>query len=638
VIAVSDLVDEETIWSTEVPASLYESSGEDEYLPDESGFEVATLTDELGDETGHSEQVCGTFSEIGALDEYRPDTQWGISAADESAEQFEPLAETAAEYDNQAGHFQSGWQPTADENAGLDEYPQEWQQVSDEATTPSAAFDEHADPALLAAVMRLGTEDEASPAYDEDLQSGVEQFGGSEHKDLGDKAAGPVATVITYGSPPQALSFGDVVALAGDYFGSYSELADLNRTAKGRDEIAWARWHCLGLKASGVPEPPAIKEQKKAVLDRYYALAAANVSHFSWGGSAYSAYTQGHAGALVDALQAGMSNDERLWRQALTKEAFGDHFLTDSFSAGHVRTPRADIRQWYAEHMPTSGDALTRRMARFLFDLLNERQQLPPIAWWYSWILRLRGIELLQDDIRKTGGEAAKTFSLGEIVSLALHNHDNKGLDVVSNVDADGRAVPGGYHWRAVGDNHLGIKRDAKPHARDSRCAAPVFSPASALTSRMATAAVIASLRELEKVRGVGRSVAQQRPSATDRARIIQNTVGPSFAARNYIPREDPASHGNAALKSANNQQAPLDWRWGQLGEVAYRAVDEAVRCSVASELAELIASVDDPVVVTRAGMTFRVHGTRTAFAQFVSHLRNNGIKAIEDSVGIRAR
>lgn len=443
---MSDLMDEETIWADESSPLL------DEYGYDETVFGASGFTDELGDEAGEHDLACALVSEAEPLDEAAP-----AGFADEEPQ---PLTETAAE------------------GAYGTEFPQqEWREsATEQDSAVSEIAWEKQDPGLLAAVMESGLSSEHTSTHDE--LPGSEHFDGPEHKDLGDRAAGPVQTVIMYGEPPQALSFGDVVALAGDYYGDYFELAELGRTAEGRRQIAWARWRCLGLDSDGVAAPPATDKQKKAVRDRYFVLAASNVSHFSAGGSAYLTYTQGHAGALVDALEAGLTANDVIWRRALTKEAFADHFLTDSFSAGHVRTPRAEIRQWYSQHMPTSADALIRYMARFIFDRLDERQQLPPVAWWYSWILRLWGTELLEGDVRRLGGEAVSVFTLGELVSLALHNHDNKGLDVVSNVDSDGHTVPGGYHWRAIGDNHLGIKRDAKPrpHAGSQLCPPPQFS------------------------------------------------------------------------------------------------------------------------------------------------------------------
>lgn len=154
----------------------------------------------------------------------------------------------------------------------------------------------------------------------------------------------------------------------------------------------------------------------------------------------------------------------------------------------------------------------------------------------------------------------------------------------------------------------------------------------------MTSAAIVASLRELEKVRGAGRSLTQQHAANVNRAEAIQTAIAHKYAVRDYIPRADASSHTNAALTSADGRPAPLEWRWGQLGDVTYRALDEAIRCQVASLLEGMGSDVPDPVVVTRAGMTFHVHGARAAFGSFVSHLRDKGIKAIEDAVDKHAR
>ena len=590
--------------------------------------EVDTEYDfEMPQESGEADLECPSFSEFDG------ESDWGEAyPVDEwSEEADEPAAETAAE---PAGELLDEYdEDHAEETAVHD------QLADEDELTDEARDDESGDPPALSELMDIGLtgEYDESASLDEATDVEAGEFGGSEHKHIGDRASGGADTTIRYGSPPQWLSFGDVVALAGDYFPTYFDLNDLARTPQDRMELAWARWRCLGLKGQGVAEPPATREQQKRVTDRYFLLASRNLSHFSAGGSAIATYAQGHSDALVDALQAGQTGDKAVWRRALTKEAFADHFLTDSFSAGHVRTPRAAIKQWYGEHMPGSSDALLRYMARRIFDRLAERQQLPPVVWWYGWISRLWGNELLKADITKTGGEATNNFSVGDVVSLAIHNYDNKGLDVVSAVDVNGHKVAGGYRWQAVGDNHLGVKADAGTRSHADPCA-PKFSPASEQTSRMATAAVIASLRDLERVRGIGVKLGNKPLSRAQQVQAIKQGSGSSgFAALQFVPREDTASHMNVPL-SSHSGSTPLDWRWGRLGEVAYKAVDETVKCQIASELAALIPSVADPAVANRAGMTFPIYGTRDAFRVFVDHLRAAGITAIENAVGKPAR
>jgi hypothetical protein len=66
----------------------------------------------------------------------------------------------------------------------------------------------------------------------------------------------------------------------------------------------------------------------------YLGLAAINFDHF--GSDARTAYNAGHYAALQVAL-GGRPQD---LLTAYTMNAFADHFLEDSFAAGHLRTPR----------------------------------------------------------------------------------------------------------------------------------------------------------------------------------------------------------------------------------------------------------------------------------------------------------
>ncbi|WP_116948894.1 S8 family serine peptidase [Jiangella endophytica] len=444
--------------------------------------------------------------------------------------------------------------------------------------------------------------------------SDLAEFSGREHRDIADGAAGKELTSLSHGEPPKRLTFGEVTALAGDYFGTYEEMRELSATARGRVELAYARWHCLSLSQAGVAVPTTDAAIIKAVTDRYLLLASQNISHFSAGGTAWQAYASWHAKALVDALDAGRLSDAARWERAMTKEAFGLHFLTDSFSAGHVRTPRAEIRDWYRQRFPDSGDRILQYLARFLFDRLDERQQLPQLAWWFGWVTR----GVMVDRIRTLGGEAIANITLGDILSLALHDWDNRGLDVVTDVDADGRAVPGGHHWRAVGDGHLGANR----FGIDTR--------------RMAVVAVTASLRDLERVRGAGVRLGSDAVSLSQRSGAVRQALGsPVFAARGFVPREDTARTTAVALRTSDGSRAPMEWRWGQLGPVAHQAVDGTIRRRLADELRTFADQVPDPVDGP-AGM--RIHGIRGAYRLFIRHLRDDGIAVLERAVGRNAR
>lgn len=82
----------------------------------------------------------------------------------------------------------------------------------------------------------------------------------------------------------------------------------------------------------------------------YIKLAQANYDHFA--PDSLTAYQAGHQYALQTALKGYEQNKagqvteaNQLLELAYTQNAFANHFLTDSFSAGHMRTPRRALAQ-----------------------------------------------------------------------------------------------------------------------------------------------------------------------------------------------------------------------------------------------------------------------------------------------------
>lgn len=68
----------------------------------------------------------------------------------------------------------------------------------------------------------------------------------------------------------------------------------------------------------------------------YIGLAQINWDHF--GADARTAYNTGHAAAIQRAIGGDLEG-------AYTLNAFADHFLEDSFSSGHLRTPRRHLHK-----------------------------------------------------------------------------------------------------------------------------------------------------------------------------------------------------------------------------------------------------------------------------------------------------
>lgn len=125
-----------------------------------------------------------------------------------------------------------------------------------------------------------------------------------------------------------------------------------------------------------------IDEYGDRVQNRYYQLASVNFSHFSAGGTARLTYSKWHGTAVAAAFEAGSRRDPQQWLLALTREAFADNYLTGSFSADHVRTPKTMIKDWYALMFPGDSEPLVQYMSRHLYQTLDAQGRLP-------WLLHL---------------------------------------------------------------------------------------------------------------------------------------------------------------------------------------------------------------------------------------------------------
>lgn len=154
----------------------------------------------------------------------------------------------------------------------------------------------------------------------------------------------------------ETFSYGELVALSGDFYETPedlfeekpgllpwlyegNDLSDLKKLL--RDELYWIeddqRNEHVGYPADTI----ALAWNAKNFLE----LAKRNKDHFAWHNMI--AYCRYHERALQLAVSADAEDDgDPKWRRALFFNAFADHFLTDGFAAGHVRVPRAQIREW----------------------------------------------------------------------------------------------------------------------------------------------------------------------------------------------------------------------------------------------------------------------------------------------------
>lgn len=165
------------------------------------------------------------------------------------------------------------------------------------------------------------------------------------------------------------LTYGEINGLAGDFYGTTKPISDgsdadeqtqrfvdaygkLSTDTTRQPDEAKSILHVLQKEVDAVNnalanhEDPSVAYSKlpdetwafqKITLFRpsdepsYIGLAQINWDHF--GKDARTTYNAGHAKALGEAAKGNLM-------EAYALNAFADHFLEDSFSAGHLRTPR----------------------------------------------------------------------------------------------------------------------------------------------------------------------------------------------------------------------------------------------------------------------------------------------------------
>lgn len=173
------------------------------------------------------------------------------------------------------------------------------------------------------------------------------------------------------------LSYGEIVALSGDFYGSPEELflekparfpwwkntndlATLRRALS--NELDWIQAEKRHTNAGYPDNTLTFLWTAKS----YVELAEDNTAHFGWHN--IKRYCECHARAIRYAIQADAKNDlDPLWMRALFYNGFADHFLTDGFAAGHIRVPRQQIREW-APSQQYSG-----KLAGLLSKLLHDQ-------------------------------------------------------------------------------------------------------------------------------------------------------------------------------------------------------------------------------------------------------------------------
>ncbi|MBL8620336.1 MAG: DUF4157 domain-containing protein [Myxococcales bacterium] len=312
----------------------------------------------------------------------------------------------------------------------------------------------------------------------------IQMFGTPEHKTAGDQGSQGLTTDYTWGAAPAAdgarapaavvLTHGDLTTLSGDFFDprdtdergqpipdSLFKLAgrpsrDPGKQVGTQDELLYAlKEHNTGdarFAAGGSWAHYQFSDAvKESVTSRYLRLAARNDEHFqnprgpgsggptsgnrrSGGGS----YRELHEDAILRAHKA--KADGAPVADAMAHEAAAQHFLTDAFASGHLRTPRASIRSHWQAKYPLFFSNLKKTIAHETAIWLNANHtNLATIAG---------GVQDITGNILAKVEEATASmppFGFDDVVSLVVHDTDNeRGLWVKNDL---------GDAWQTFGDN-----------------------------------------------------------------------------------------------------------------------------------------------------------------------------------------
>jgi hypothetical protein len=361
------------------------------------------------------------------------------------------------------------------------------------------------------------------------------------------------------------LSHGDLVMLMGDYFDARPDapahdhlftLAGIPSHNPGQvpgsvDEVIAALDDCQRAPGSdprfapgGIWSKVRLSTAVKAsMLDRFRRLALKNREHFAHpsgkGGdgprhSAGGSYHAMHEAAVLQAYDAGRKAAPS--EPALAYEALGQHFLTDAFSAGHLRTARLDIQEYWNARYPAFGDNLVWQIGTLVgIQLVAQQDKLQAVALGAGAdlpALILKSVSRVKAQLGDAGPPA-----FGDLISSMVHDVDNvKGLQVTNDL---------GWQWTAYGDDHM---LDGKPSAHaGGRSHVQIMKLAVALGVKDVDHAFELGKRDASTPR------APEAVLADVRARTLAPAeVGDKYAPEQLLPRVVAGSGGLQEWKAAN--------------------------------------------------------------------------------------
>ncbi|GAC1361736.1 MAG: hypothetical protein NVSMB32_01170 [Actinomycetota bacterium] len=389
---------------------------------------------------------------------------------------------------------------------------------------------------------------------------------------LGDTASGKRDVVL---APGLIVSFGDLTAISGDLFESPEQIRAL---ASDPATVAQVRY-ALEVKVWKTKQDKDFSpDVGREVNKRYLELAGKNVTHFSnpdvgdeklsedekakkrsGAGTPMNnegGYRANHEKAIIYAFVAGQTGDPM--DTALLCEGFASHFLTDSYSAGHLRTARAGISAWWNPKVPMFWENLKMWMAEKIAKYIREHPS--QLSHLTPQILMEQGQVALMENLEEN---QIPDLTFGDAMAGALHDVDNlQGVD----------ATVGAEKVRLVGDGQLVDDKDKEVLA-------------GAATKAKAVAGLKVSLKDLDDAQAAGKGT---KAGPLDSQSVLAKLRTPAgiFRAEQLWPQAIPdASPGQS------NKSAP--WKVDTIDELF---ANPAIRKAITRFANEKAATLQDTI------------------------------------------
>lgn len=293
------------------------------------------------------------------------------------------------------------------------------------------------------------------------------QYGTGEHVLAGLVSESPVTPMYQLDVNGVRFSYGEVISM-GDFYETYDDMARASAAELGRlkNLIDRSKRYYEGkvLRGKPVGTDPGDPDWQAATGGRYLKLAEENFSHFAPSNHTYLSFTSSKANhkkewekyhsRALGIMRRGQ--DSSVISTALAVNAFGDHFLTDSFAAGHLIN-KDDLSQHFKSLVLSGGKV--NGNGETMFGNIAAKAFVGPLksafskyetVQWKGIVFRpnINSVDrfkaLLIGIMEKEPDVIGKTM-IAKLVHDALNKHPG-GVPVMNNV---------GDKWNLTGDDTL---------------------------------------------------------------------------------------------------------------------------------------------------------------------------------------